>query len=179
MKKADITPHNSNVVVEVTKLPTTINDIHVGEQSEMTKVQIEFYYGKAIKIGSTATSKNQCPELKVGDGVVFQQIAGYQVPTTDSYCKVIGAYNVVAITSDLENMNAETITPTGDRVLVEIIGEKLVSEDGIHDESKADPRESATQKGRVISCAKGAAHIEKGTIVAFDPYCGNLIVNDK
>jgi hypothetical protein len=30
----------------------------------------------------------------------------------------------------------------------------------------------------VISCAKNADQYPAGTIVAFEPYCGNLIVNE-
>ena len=53
-----------------------------------------------------------------------------------------------------------------------------IKENGVYDPSAGNPREADTQRGVVISCADGADQIEPGTIVAFDPYCGNLIVNE-
>jgi co-chaperonin GroES (HSP10) len=177
MKTEQIKLHNVNVLAEVVKLPSEEDGVYVGGQDQMTKTRVEYYYGKALGIGDKANDKDQCPEVKVGDGVIFSQIAGAQVATEDVYCKIIRGHAIVALYTDLENMNKETIKPTGDRILVEIIGEKLVN-DGVYDDSKEDPRESATQKGVVISCGASAEQIEPGTIVAFDPYCGNLIVNE-
>jgi co-chaperonin GroES (HSP10) len=177
MKTEVITPHNVHVLAEVVKLPTEEDGIYVGGQDQMTKTRVEYYYGKALKLGINANDPSQCPEVKEGDGIIFSQIAGSQV-VTDTYCKIIRGNIIVALYTDIKNMNKETIRPTGDRILVEIIGEKLIN-DGIYDSSKNDPRENATQKGVVISCGESAEKIEPGTIVAFDPYCGNLIVNEE
>ena len=177
MKVTEVTPHNLHVLAEVVKLPSMVDGIHVGEADQMTKTRVEYYYGKALKVGPTANIKEQCPEVKEGDGIIFSQIAGSQIATDDIYCKIVRGHAIVALYTDLENMNKETVKPTGDRILVEIIGEKLINE-GIYDSSGDDPRESATQKGVVISCGESAEQIAPGTIVAFDPYCGNLIVNE-
>ena len=177
MKHTEVTPHNVHVLAKVVKLPSMVDGIVVGEANQMTKTRVEYYYGRALKIGSKATDKDQCPELKEGDGIIFSQIAGAQVATDEIYCKIVRGHAIVALYTDLENMNKETVKPTGDRILVEIIGEKLINE-GIYDSSKEDSRDMATQKGVVISCGEGAEQIKPGTIVAFDPYCGNLIVNE-
>ena len=177
MKHTEVTPHNVHVLAEVVKLPSMVDGIHVGGADQMTKTRVEYYYGKAVKLGIKATDKDQCPELKEGDGIIFSQIAGAQVATDKVYCKIVRGHAIVALYTDLENMNKETVRPTGDRILVEIIGEKLIN-DGIYDGSKDNPRESSTQKGVVISCGESAEQIAPGTIVAFDPYCGNLIVNE-
>lgn len=183
MNKGEVKAHGKHVLVEVTKLPEVIGEsdqaIHVGSQALMTKTRTEFYYGEALDLGVDADKNDQCPGLKKGDKVIFQQLGGFMVPTKDGYCKIMDGYNIVAKMTDMENINADTVIPTGDRILVEILGEKLVSEEDIYDDSKSDPREQDTQKGLVISCGPMADQLPKGTIVYFDPYCGNLIVNEE
>jgi co-chaperonin GroES (HSP10) len=181
MLKENVNPVNYNLLVEVLKFPTIKNGVFVGDQALLTKTNIEFYYGKVLKLGSKAKDDSQCPELEEGVGVIFSQIAGVPPETEDAYCKVIRGYDVVAVIkefTDLENMEVEKqIYPTKDRILVKIIDEDIMR-DGIYNDSKADPREAITQKGIVLKCADGADQYEEGTIVFFDPYCGNLIVNE-
>jgi len=178
MRIEDVSPHKAHLVAEVTILPDEVDGVFTGSQKKTTKTEIEYYYGKAIILGDSANDKEQCPELQEGDGIVFSQFAGYHVKTDDGFCKVVRGHDVVAILDDMENINEETVRPTGDRILVEIINESIIDEDGVFNDTKQDPRELATQKGRVISCAKGADQFEVGTIVAFEPYVGNLIVNE-
>jgi co-chaperonin GroES (HSP10) len=178
MKTNKVTPHNVHVLAEVVKLPSEEDGIYVGGADQMTMTNVQYYYGKALSIGNQVNTPEQCPEVKPGDGIIFSQIAGSQITTDDVYCKIIRGHAIVALYTDLKNMNKETIKPTGDRILVEIIGEKLINE-GIYDSSKSDPRENATQRGVVISCGASAEKIAPGTIVAFDPFCGNMIVNEK
>ena len=176
MNSTKIKPQHVNVLAEVTKLPTEKDGVYVG--SEQTGQQTQAYYtGTALAIGKNANLEDQCPELKEGDGIVFDQVAGYHVPTEDTFCKVIRGHDIVATVKDIHNMNADTIFPTKDRILVEVIKESLVK-DGVYDGSAEDPRDAATQKGRVIRCAKGADQYEEGEIVAFDPWVGNPILND-
>jgi len=178
MEKLTINPQNFNILAEVTKLPTMVDGIYIGEASMATKTDTEFYFGTALKTGDRSIEADQCPEVKEGDNIIFNQFAGYGIPTTDGYCKVIRGHDIVAIVNgNFEDMSVNNVKPTGDRVLVEILNEKLV-QDGIYDDSKSDPREALTQIGIVISCAAGATQYEKGTRVAFDPYCGNLILNE-
>jgi len=176
MESKQIKPHGVNVVAEVTKLPTEQDGVFIGNTQTGSTTQA-YYTGTAIALGDKANLKDQCPELKEGDGILFEQVAGYHVPTTDQYCKVVRGHDIVAIVTDIDNMNTETIKPTGERILVEVVSESAIK-DGVFDGSADDPRDAATQKGRVISCAKGAAQFEPGTIVAFDPWVGNPIVND-
>ena len=178
MEKLTINPQNFNVLAEVTKLPTMVDGIYIGEASMATKTDTEFYFGTALKAGDRSTDVDQCPEIKEGDNIIFNQFAGYAIPTTDGYCKVIRGHDIVAIVEGkFEDMSVKTVKPTGVRILVEILNEKLV-QDGIYDDSKTDPREALTQIGVVVACAKGATKYKKGTKVAFDPYCGNLILNE-
>ena len=81
MEKLSITPSNMNVVAEIHKLPTMEDGVYLGESPEGTKTAVEFYYAKAINLGPDVNSTNQCPELKLGDGIIFQQFAGYHVTT--------------------------------------------------------------------------------------------------
>jgi co-chaperonin GroES (HSP10) len=178
ISKGNISPKNYYVLAEVTELETLKNNIYQGNQQLATKTNIEYYYGKALKLGPTALDKEQCPELKENDNIIFSQFAGFAAATEDSFCKAIRGSDIVAIvTSNFDDMTEKTIKPTGERILVKIIGENLI-QGGIYDDTANDPREAVTQKGEVISCAKNADKYPKGTIVAFEPYCGNLIVNE-
>jgi len=178
MNKLTVKPEGFNIIAEVTELPSMKDDIFVGSAPVASKTNIEYYYGKVLSLGDRATETEQCPGLKEGENIVFSQFAGYGIPTKDGYCKVIRGHDVVAVVKgNFEDMSEKNVKPTGDRVLVKIIGESLV-QDGIYDDSKEDPRSALTQRGEVIACGPDAKKYKKGTIVAFDPYCGNLIVNE-
>jgi co-chaperonin GroES (HSP10) len=178
LEKEEITPENFYVLAEVTELEKVKNGIYSGSQQLATKTNIEYYYGKALSLGPKAKDPEQCVEVEVNKNIVFSQFAGFATETKDGYCKVIRSSDIVAIVnSNFEDMTEKTIEPTGERILVKIIGEGLV-QDGIYDDTSDDPREAITQKGIVIKCAKNAQKYKPGTIVAFEPYCGNLIVNE-
>jgi co-chaperonin GroES (HSP10) len=179
MNKENVNPQGVNVLVEVKKFDTVdSNNIYRGENAKLTKTKAEFYFGTAVKMGESANSKEQCPGLKEGTGVVISQIAGYTIPTKEEYCKIVRGYDIVAIVEDLNDINMNNIKPTGDRILVQIIEENSFTGDGVFVGSKEDPREALIQRGRVISCAQEAKQYKEGSIVAFDPYCGNLIFNE-
>lgn len=178
INKSQIAPQNFYVLAEVTELEKVKNGIYSGPGQKATKTNIEYYYGKALALGKDATNDDACPEVKEDSNIVFSQFAGFATATQDGYCKAIRATDIVAIVNgNFEDMTEKTIEPTGERILVKIIGEGLVNE-GIYDDTNDDPREAITQKGVVIKCAKNAHKYKPGTIVAFEPYCGNLIVNE-
>jgi co-chaperonin GroES (HSP10) len=178
ISKKSISPKNYHVLAEITELEKVKNNIYQGAQQLATKTNIEYYYGKALKLGPAAKDKEQCPEVKPNTNIIFSQFAGFATATNDGYCKVVRGSDIVAIvTSNFDDMTEKTIQPTGARILVKIIGENLI-ENGIYDDTANDAREAVTQKGEVISCAKNADQYPAGTIVAFEPYCGNLIVNE-
>jgi co-chaperonin GroES (HSP10) len=173
MKKENVTPCNFNVLVEVTEFPTEEGGVFIGKQ-QSSQLEQTYYRGTALELGPRSTDKDQCPELEKGDFVIFSDLAGYPVATDESYCKVIRGHDIVALTSDIENMNAETLKPTGERILVEVLKEDLMK-DGVYDASKGDPRAKATQLGKVLKCAENTQQFPEGTIVAFEPYAGNPI----
>ena len=178
MENKKIKPHNFYALAEITLLEDTQDGIYVG-QALSSKITQEYYYGKILDLGEKCTIESECPDLKKGDIAMFEQIAGYHAPTEDSYCKIVRGSNIVAKVKDMEKLNEPgNYIPTRNRILVEVLKEGLVNEDGIFDSTKEDPRDQATLKGRVISCAEEADQYKPGTIVAFEPYCGNPIYND-
>jgi len=178
IEKSKINPKGFNVLAEVTVFEKIKDNIYVGPDALASKTSIEFYYGKAIKLGDSADSVEHCPELKEGDNIIFSQFAGYAATTVDGYCKIIRGHDIVAIVEgNFEDMTENTLKPTEERILVKIIGEDLIDENGIYDDTE-DPRDAVTQKGVVIRCAENATQYAPGTIVSFDPFCGNLIVNE-
>jgi len=173
MESKNVMPCNYNVLAEILLDPTEVDGVHIG-QNISSKIEQHYYKGKVLKVGSKAKDEEQCPEVEEGMYAVFSDLAGYPVPTEDGFCKVVRGHDIIALISEIDNMNAETIIPTGQRILVEVIKEGVVK-DGVYDADANDAREKATQKGVVISCAKGAEQFEPGTIVAFEPYTGNPI----
>ena len=176
MKQVD--PKNNNVLVEIMRLKEVVEDVFVGNQNSVeTDAQpTEFYVGKAHKFGPTANIKGQCPELKENDLVIFSNWSGIAATTTDAYSKVIPGANIVAITKSLE-MKLEDLKPTGARVLVEVIEDSKVDENGVFNDKAEDPREVDTMKGKVISLGAEAMKLEIGETVYFNSFVGNLIVN--
>jgi len=179
MKISEIKPHNNLVLAKVELLPRINEDgIYFGEQKLATKLNTEFYYGKALKVAEGAKDDNNCPGLKDGDYIVFNQFSGSALPT-EEYCKAIYGHDVVAILEDLLDMRPETIKPTNDRILVELVLEKAVNEDGVYLGVQEDPREKQTQAAKVVSLGPNVTlDVKEGDIVYFDPYCGNLILNE-
>ena len=170
MEKKNYNPYGENLLAEVTEFSTAEKDGIATEQKLASKTNIEFFYGEVAKKGNKVT------EMEEGDKIIFSQFAGYHLPTKDGYCKVILGGDIVAIVKDdFEKM--EKVLATSDRVLVEIIDEALVN-GGIYNDAGNDPRDADTQKGRVLHCGPKAEQFPEGTIVLFDPYCGNLILNE-
>lgn len=181
MKINEIKPQNNCVLASIELLPSVNGDgIYLGEQRLADKLNTEYYYGKALKITEKSTDEKNCPELQEGDFIIFNQFAGSAINVEEEkFCKIIYGHDIVAIAKDLKDMNAETLKPTRNRILVEIIEESQMN-DGIFDGSQADPRDKQTQKGRVVSCGESVeGDYKEGDIVFFDPYCGNLIVNEE
>lgn len=177
MEIKDVKPQTNNLVVEVKKLDDVVDSIYVGNSNALEEdaMPTEFYVGEVKSLGKEVNGELQCPEVVKGDLAIFSQWAGQVIPTEDGYAKVITGYDIVAITKDIK-MTKDTIKPTGDRILVELVEDSKVK-DGIYMDETDDPRNSVTQKGKVISCAKGADKYKAGTMVFFNPYDGNLILN--
>lgn len=171
MQSTDIVPHNENVLVEI-ETQSNKNGLET-DKKLASKNQVEFYIGKVLSKGNTADSNEQCPGLKVGDKVTFNQFAGSACPTGDVYTKIVRGDDIVAI------FDNDKIIPTNDRILVQILDEGVKNQNGLDYIEESDPREKQTQRGKIIGKGKNAiSELEVGSIVHFDPYCGNLIVND-
>ena len=136
MEKENIKPYGVNVLVKISLLEEEKDGIYKGKQRKSTKTDIEYYYGEVETLGENATEKEQCPELKVGDKICFSQFAGYHVETKEDFCKVIRGHDIVAIFEDMNNITEDNVKPTGERILVKIINEDIINEDGIYNNSK-------------------------------------------
>lgn len=175
----EIKPKNGNVLVSVVFQDEIDADGHyVGIERKPDMMDIEFYHGTVESMGELASKEDQCPGLRENDHVIFSMFAGATI-NTDKYTKVIRGYDIVAIVKDLK-MERDSIKPTADRILVEVIEEGSVDTDGYATGDENNPMEAQTQKGIIISTGpsvKGGIY-RKGDIVYFDPYCGNMIVNN-
>jgi len=177
-KSGDIKPKNENVLVEVQRLEETVEGVYVGNGNgkDEDAMPIEFFIGKVVDFGDKAAGPKYCPELEKGKYVYFNQFSGCSIATEDSYSKVIRGYDIIAISNDMD-MNKEEIRPTNDRILVEVLKAESITE-GVYTGEAKDPREANVSLAKVLSCGVNATEYAKGTIVAFEPYCGNPIIRN-
>lgn len=176
----EIKPKNENVLVSVIFQDEIDADgNYVGIERKPDMMDIEFYHARVESFGGLADSDTQCPGLEVGDHVIFNMFSGHTINTENKYSKVIRGYDIVAKVKDLK-MEKDSIKPTGDRILVELETENLTDNEGYATGVEKNPIESITQRGIVISVGPSVVEgkFKKGDIVYFDPYCGNLIVNN-
>ena len=108
MESKNVIPCNFNVLAEVTKLPEEEDGIYKGEQTLSSKTDQAYYYGTALKIGPRAKEKDQCPELEEGSFIIFSDLAGYHLTTKSTFCKLVRGHDIVALTTDLNNMNEKS-----------------------------------------------------------------------
>jgi co-chaperonin GroES (HSP10) len=90
--------------------------------------------------------------------------------------KCVRGYDIIGITSNVYDMNNFTVTPTADRIFVEII-DKTVSEDGVILGANAkDPRLADLTFGKIIGVGAGVkAKWVVDAIIAFPSYVGTEI----
>ncbi len=180
LETKEVKPCNHNVLISVIFQEEVDEDgVFVGGGKQATKTTSEFYHGLVEGVGGEADIETECPGIEVGDQVIINQLSGCTVPTWDKYCKLVRGYDIVAISKD-ENMEIDSIKPTGDRVLVKILEEGAYDEDGVYIGESGDPREKQTQRGTLLAVGPAVkGDYEIGSTIYFDPYCGNMIVNDK
>jgi len=172
----EIIPKGKNLSVAISITDNIVKGVNLGKKLA-GKTNVEFYMGKVLKLGENATDIDQCPGLVEGDYIMFSQFGGVVAPSKDEYVKVIPGHDVVTI-SKQEDMNINTIIPTNDRILVEILDENT-EVNGVKIEESLDPRDKQTQKCRIVrlgSQVKGDYKV--GDLVFIDPYDGNLIINE-
>lgn len=172
LKLEEVKPENDNVLITI-DLPNQ-DDGEIKLDTKLGKFShTEMYSATAIKLGKDALSKESgCPDLEVGDKVIVNKFSGFNVATANEYSKIVRGYDIVAMQKEGKLIAAN------DRLLVEIIGEGIVEEEGIKVEKSFDPREHETQAGKIVHCGSNAIQYPLGTIVFFDPFSGSLIVNE-
>lgn len=176
LETKDVKPCGVNLSVKIKITEKEINGVKVGKHLA-SKSNVEFYMGEVLALGKNVSNQEQCPELEVGDFVMFNQFSGAVVASKDDYLKVITGYDVVAI-SKTEDMNIDTIIPANDRILIKILNESS-EVNGVAIEEVLDARDKQTQMGIVLKMGKNAeSDVKVGDTIFIDPYCGNLIIND-
>ena len=175
-----IKPRNESVLVSVLfKEDIDADGNYVGGDVQANKMNIEFYHGTVEGFGEKADNDNQCPGLNNGDHIIFSQFAGCSVPTEDKFCKIIRGYDIIAIAKDV-NMEKDSIKPTADRILIDVIEESSIDDGGFYNGGEHNPAEKQTQKGVILELGPNvdSSQFQKGDTVFFDPYCGNMIIDN-
>jgi co-chaperonin GroES (HSP10) len=172
IKLEEVIPENDNVLLVVENLEKQVEGINIDDKPD--QYSRAFYETKVVAIGPNGLClESGCPGLEIGDKAIIDRFDGVNIPTKDVYSKLVRGYGVIAMVKKNGIMLA-----TNDRILVEVLDENFTSEEGVDYEKSADPRERETQKGKVINCGPNAIQYPEGTVVFFDPFCGNLIVNE-
>lgn len=178
-----VVPSNSKVIVKILrKAMKTASGIIIEDNAVAGRLQNENYYGQILKLGPNAKKEN--PDIEEGQFVIFSQLTGEHLPTSDFICKAIPATEIVAIGDNIDFFKAN-FRPTMNRLLVEV-DERIVKTKtsvlfaGV---DVADPREKQIQFAKVVGFGSQVDdsiknNIHKNDIIAFDPYCG-LIIYEK
>lgn len=172
-----VKPLQKGVLVDVHSVSKVVDGIFTGE-SEFNPTDIKMYFGTVEKVGPGSTEKDACPGLKEGDIGFFSEFSGYHIATDEkSMKKLIPAYDIMAIVKNTKELNKDTITPTSDRVLVEV---KFLDQDEggviLSDADAKDPKLKDLDYGTVITngpSTKGL--VKENQVVAYDPYSGEII----
>jgi len=168
INKDSVVALGDHTVVEILKTPTEEGGVIIGDAPVANKLHSAYYMGSVLSCGD----KSYIP----GDQVIINQLSGYHIDTDSYLTKVLRTPMVLAKVKDIYNMKKEEIQPTEDRVLIEIHEEGLVR-DGVFDDSAANPRDQATQRGTVVSVGEKVTKLVVGDNIAFDPYSGDLIAD--
>lgn len=172
-----INPLKDSVIIEIQNLVEMKDSLIDTSKSDEESVAIRF--GIVISMGPDVALPEHCESLKVGDTVVFTQFAGYHISSTKGFYKVIRGYDVVGITTDMNDMNEDTVVPTANRVLVKEL-QTNVDDDGlILSGNASDPRLSDMAFGEIISCGPSIRNkdLVQGLRVAYPPYVGTEVRN--
>lgn len=182
LKSNEIHAANYNVVLDILLDRMTTPEFDPVRENLYMNLNGSFHVGEIMNYGTKATDKDWCPELKNAECkyAIVGDFDGFNPPTEDKYTKVVSSHSIVALIKKYKDMEIEDIIPTNTRVVVELINEKDAV-NGFSIAEKTDPREGQVQTGKILKIAEGAAEVDSslkvGMTVAFDPYCGNLLIN--
>jgi co-chaperonin GroES (HSP10) len=165
INKNSLAAVGDHTIVEILKTPAEKKGVII-DADIATKLHSAYYGGEVLDCGSD--------EYKPGDQVIVNQLAGFHIDTKSHMTKVLRTPMVLAKVKDMNTMKKDEIFPTEDRVLIEIHEEGLIR-DGVYDDSAANPRDQATQRGTVIAVGDKVTKLVVGDNIAFDPYSGDLI----
>jgi co-chaperonin GroES (HSP10) len=172
-----ISPQKNSVIIKVKNLEELYDELVTPDVSDKEEVAIRF--GEVISIGPDATTLEQCPDLKVGDTVVFTEFAGYFIATEgDDLCKVLRGYDIIGkFMNNKDIEKRESAIPTGNRILAEMV-DTSETQDGVILNAK-DPRLADLSYGKILKVNPliNKLGLEEGQLVAFPPYVGTIIRN--
>ena len=171
----NIKPTKDLVIVDI-QPREKIDGLYTGED-ESTAYQIEMHYGVVKALGPEATQPLHCPNLNEGDITIFSQFAGSYIATNDDKLhKIIRGYDIMATTTDLNEINETTLNPAADRILLKV-HHMDVDESGLYlsGNDQKDPRLVDLNYGEILKLGPTANGFKVGDLIAYDPYAGETI----
>ena len=178
-----VVTRGDRVLVHIKKLPkVTESGIITGQTNEFssTRLDIDNYIGEVIDFGDEQAVHKHSPGLKKGEFAMFSQYAGYHIPTgRDTFAKVIHSHDIHCKVQEPMKFNKEQVTPTGERLLLEVMPPEETTESGIIiGEAEKDPRELDTEKCIVRGVGPQAKEFKVDDVVFIPAYVGNNVVLD-
>jgi len=171
MLAKEIKPYASSVIVKLLNTDEIYDELILQDQSDEDDISTR--YGEVISIGPEVLTPIQCSTLSVGDIAVFTEFAGHYLDTEDSESlfKVLRGFDIIAVIKEVKNM--ETLTPTGNRLVVEV--KDIVKSDIII--SNKDPKKAALTYGEIKLVGKDVTNkdLTIGKYVGFPPYVGTTV----
>ncbi len=172
-----VVPTKDLVVVKLLNLNQIQDDLLLQDQSSETNITVR--HGEVISMGPNATLPEHCNGLKIGDHAAFTEFAGHYIASSDSQnlYKIIRGYDIIGITmkSNDDTIDVDSLTPTGNRFLVEI--EDLTQTDDGLVINTSDPRIAELEYGKIsrVSNLESKLNLTVGQLVAFPIYAGTTI----
>ncbi len=171
-----LVPQKDLVIVDIQ--PREQGGLYLGGNEEASKLHVEMYYGIVDALGPQTGEPEHCPGLQTDDIAIFSQFAGSYIATNDQKLhKIIRGYDIMAITTNLEEITEETVTPMADRLLVTGLKQE-VTEGGLflNEDDSRDPRLADIRYGYVLKAGQATnGSIPIGTLVAYDMHVGEAI----
>jgi len=175
MNIKNVVPARDIVLVQLVKLDHALEELMTPNIS--TEEEVAVRYGKVISIGPEVDTIQHCKDLKVGEIALFTEFAGHYVTSDDkNLYKIIRGYDIIGkMDKEYDVIDEETLSPTGDRVLVEEIDTNIDSSGLIINES--DPTKADLLYGKIVSISKLAntLGLVKDQVVAYPPYVGTIV----
>ena len=174
----NVMPMKDMVIVKLLNLDEIYEDLITLNQSD--ELELAVRYGEVLATGPDVDSPDHCQDLKLQEKVVFTEFAGYYIATEDTkhIYKAIRGYDIIGKhMKEDEILNVDSVIPTGNRILLEVID--FNREDNGLIIKSSDPKLMDLSYGKILKLngTTNKLNLSVGQSVAFAPHVGTAVRN--